>query len=34
VEFLVPIEQQQGGKFVQFKDPDGNVLVLQENLEG
>jgi catechol 2,3-dioxygenase-like lactoylglutathione lyase family enzyme len=34
VEFLGPIEQQHWGKFVQFKDPDGNVLVLQENLEG
>ncbi len=33
VEFLGPIEQQHWGKFVQFKDPDGNVLVLQENLE-
>ncbi len=34
VEFLGPIEQQHWGKFVQLKDPDGNVLVLQENLEG
>jgi catechol 2,3-dioxygenase-like lactoylglutathione lyase family enzyme len=34
VEFLGPIEQQHWGKFVQFKDPDGNVLVLQENLKG
>lgn len=34
VEFLGPIEEQHWGKFVQFKDPDGNVLVLQENLEG
>jgi predicted enzyme related to lactoylglutathione lyase len=34
VEFLGPIEQQHWGRFVQFKDPDGNVLVLQENLKG
>lgn len=34
VEFLGPIEEQHWGKFVQFKDPDGNVLVLQENLKG
>ncbi len=34
VEFLGPIEQQHWGKFVQLKDPDGNVLVLQENLKG
>jgi len=33
VEFLGPIEQQHWGKFVQLKDPDGNVLVLQEYLE-
>ncbi|HEY3210913.1 MAG TPA: glyoxalase superfamily protein [Actinomycetota bacterium] len=32
VQFLGPIEEQHWGKFVQFKDPDGNVLVLQENL--
>ena len=31
VEFLGPIEEQHWGRFVQFKDPDGNVLVLQEN---
>jgi catechol 2,3-dioxygenase-like lactoylglutathione lyase family enzyme len=34
VEFLGPIEEQHWGKFVQFKDPDGNVLVLQENPKG
>jgi catechol 2,3-dioxygenase-like lactoylglutathione lyase family enzyme len=31
VEFLGPIEEQHWGRFVQFKDPDGNVLVLQQN---
>jgi len=31
VKFLGPIEEQHWGKFVQFWDPDGNVLVLQEN---
>jgi catechol 2,3-dioxygenase-like lactoylglutathione lyase family enzyme len=34
VEFLGPIEEQHWGRFVQFKDPDGNVLVLQENPKG
>lgn len=34
VEFLGPIEDQHWGRFVQFKDPDGNVLVLQENPKG
>ncbi len=33
VEFLGPIEEQHWGRFVQFKDPDGNVLVLQQSLE-
>lgn len=31
VEFLGPIEEQHWGKYVQFWDQDGNVLVLQEN---
>lgn len=31
VEFLGPIEEQHWGKYAQFRDPDGNVLVLQEN---
>jgi catechol 2,3-dioxygenase-like lactoylglutathione lyase family enzyme len=30
VEFLGPIEEQHWGRFVQFRDPDGNVLVLQQ----
>jgi catechol 2,3-dioxygenase-like lactoylglutathione lyase family enzyme len=34
VEFLGPIEEQHWGRFVQFKDPDGNVLVLQEKPKG
>jgi catechol 2,3-dioxygenase-like lactoylglutathione lyase family enzyme len=33
VEFLGPIEEQHWGRYVQLKDPDGNVLVLQENLK-
>ncbi|MGH2554147.1 MAG: VOC family protein [Actinomycetota bacterium] len=31
VKFLGPIEEQQWGKYVQFWDQDGNVLVLQED---
>lgn len=31
VKFLGPIEEQHWGRYVQFWDQDGNVLVLQEN---